>query len=105
MEYTEKKTYKLTPFGVKLKQAGITCYKLGKACGVPAARLASWARGKARPTVGRELAAVLEYLDWHGVNIDISVDFIMEAEPKREPRKKKVPVPRIKGWKEVTDGM
>lgn len=99
MEYTEEKTYKLTPFGIKIKKAGITCYAIGKACGVPAARLASWARGKARPTVGRDLAAILEYLDWHGVNIDIATDFIMDEPPKRVPRKKKIPVPMRRNWK------
>lgn len=103
MEYTEKKTYKLTPFGVKIKKAGITCYAIGKACGVPAARLASWARGKAVPTVGRDLVAVIEYLDWHGVNIDIANDFgrLMEkpSKAKTAPKTKKRPVPMRKNWK------
>lgn len=104
MEYTETRTYKLTPFGVKLKKAGITYYALGKACGVPQARIASWAKGAAVPTVGRDLVAVIEYLDWHGTNVDIAADFgrLMEKKQKRKSalkRIKKIPVPRRKDWK------
>lgn len=101
MEFIEKKTYKLTPFGVKIKEAGLTYYRIWKDCGVPQTRLAAWARGKARPTIGRDLFAVVEYLDWHGVNIDISSDFekIEKSKTKVVKKVKKIPVPRRKDWK------
>lgn len=61
---------KLTRFGKKLKDAGISLYRVSVDTGVSWATLKSWAAGRRTPRVSGSLTDVITYLeDKHGIDI------------------------------------
>lgn len=61
---------KLTKFGKKLKDAGISLYRVSVDTGVSWATLKSWAAGRRKPRVSGSLTDVITYLeDKHGIDI------------------------------------
>lgn len=61
---------KLTKFGKKLKDAGISLYRVSVDTGVSWATLKSWAAGRRTPRVSGSLTDVITYLEEkHGIDI------------------------------------
>lgn len=61
---------KLTKFGKKLKDAGISLYRVSADTGVGWATLKSWAEGRRQPRLSGSLTDVITYLEEkHGIDI------------------------------------
>ena len=61
---------KLTKFGKKLKDAGISLYRVSVDTGVSWATLKSWAAGRRTPRVSGSFTDVVVYLETkHGIDI------------------------------------
>lgn len=61
---------KLTNFGKKLKDAGISLYRVSVDTGVSWPTLKAWASGRRTPRVSGSLTDVINYLeDKHGIDI------------------------------------
>lgn len=65
----------MTKFGIKCREAGLTAYRISKDTGVLLPTVANWMTGRAMPTAGDNLAAVVEYCANKGIDIVIN-DFL-----------------------------